>query len=463
MSDPERQLLDAVNSNKFEAVRAILKNHPHVDVNKLKCMHWAATFGKLEMVKLLMSAGAQLNEYGMAGRETPLFIAVAHHHMEIVRLLLDAGADPNLGSQSNGITPIMRTSAVDAIELLIKHDANVNVTDHKGASPLLKAVSTKRADLVKVFLQAGANINHADKDGYTPLIMAVENGYDNIVNVLLQCGADRDICAASGRSVHEIASKPSTKKLLDARYRNRQHETAVKTAAIASTSVTGTEISDGDVSASSANAKEASAPPLTAATSGTSRNTKAHRKKSWLHNLFHTTQTKASAPPISVEETAELEHHTKSSSTAPTVDTQAAGVSTSVSDKECSTALAAVSSVNSSENDTGASKVATADAPYRSLHRVQRSPPVPATAETVPFATAIAGLKTAAMVQAVSVSGATGVGDGEDSRVQMLELRLARMESMLQEQTGHIERLEGVVTVQGQEINGLKARIQAQS
>lgn len=93
MSAPEMELLEAVNSDRFEAVRTILRNYPEIDIDKFNCIHWAITFGKEEMTNLLLSAGANFNAYGMAGRETPLIIALRHEYPNLAERLLQAGAD----------------------------------------------------------------------------------------------------------------------------------------------------------------------------------------------------------------------------------------------------------------------------------------------------------------------------------------------------------------------------------
>lgn len=57
----------------------------------------------LEMSRLLLSAGAQVNA-AQAGGWTPLHQAAAHGHLALVRLLLEHGADPALTSD-DGRTP----------------------------------------------------------------------------------------------------------------------------------------------------------------------------------------------------------------------------------------------------------------------------------------------------------------------------------------------------------------------
>ncbi len=215
MSSSNTELLKAVNANKLEAVRAmLLKPDALLHVNKYNCLHWAVTFGKVEMSQLLVEAGADVNALGMAGKETPLIIALTHSHFDIAEYLLKHGADPNIPSGgSSGNYPLEFTSTAHIVDMLLNHNAKVDVVNRNGQSLLFEALRSPTK--LKKLLTAGADVNAADNDGYTPLIMAVEMGRDDAVKLLLQFGADIEICGPSGRSVHEIATQLSTKKLLE--------------------------------------------------------------------------------------------------------------------------------------------------------------------------------------------------------------------------------------------------------
>lgn len=55
---------------------------------------WAAGYGQLGSVKLLLKHGANPNFKG-PHRETPLHFSAAHGHHDVVKLLLNNNADPN--------------------------------------------------------------------------------------------------------------------------------------------------------------------------------------------------------------------------------------------------------------------------------------------------------------------------------------------------------------------------------
>ena len=77
---------------------------------------------------------------------------------------------------------------------LIGANANVNIVDQEGNSPLLKAVFVgclvHRSDYVKILIQAHANVDAQNAAGFTPLMLAAHHGNYEICNMLINAGAD---------------------------------------------------------------------------------------------------------------------------------------------------------------------------------------------------------------------------------------------------------------------------------
>lgn len=64
------------------------------DSNGLTALHWAAAYGQINSVQLLLKNGAVLDKLGPE-HETPLLLAANGGHHDVVRLLLSKGADVN--------------------------------------------------------------------------------------------------------------------------------------------------------------------------------------------------------------------------------------------------------------------------------------------------------------------------------------------------------------------------------
>ena len=89
-------LHEAVWNLNANIVKELLK-HPNVDVNvgrklanmsNCTCLHYAAEYGQLEIVKALLAAGANVNAL-TSQNISPLHSAVKSNHIEICKLLLE--------------------------------------------------------------------------------------------------------------------------------------------------------------------------------------------------------------------------------------------------------------------------------------------------------------------------------------------------------------------------------------
>ena len=120
--------------------------------------------------------------------DTLLHLAAAGYRVEIVRMLLVAGADPNAAGNMRRSTPLHYAAdgfisgpvwneqqQVETIRCLLAHGANLNLQDKNGATPLHRAVRTRCAAAVACFLKAGADPKARNKPGSTPFHLAVQN------------------------------------------------------------------------------------------------------------------------------------------------------------------------------------------------------------------------------------------------------------------------------------------------
>ena len=154
----------------------------------------------LAFVKEMVAAGAKVNlpqKKGVPGRgilgrvgATPLIAAASTSDTALVRTLLELGADPKLPN-ADGSTPLLAAAgvgvgapeeaagsepeALEAIELLIKHGADVNTVDKNGENAMHGAAYRNHPKVVQLLADRGAKIevwNRANKTGLTPLVIA---------------------------------------------------------------------------------------------------------------------------------------------------------------------------------------------------------------------------------------------------------------------------------------------------
>jgi ankyrin repeat protein len=99
-------------------------------------LHWAASRGQVEIVRMLIDAKANLNLQSITG-DTPLHWATLYGQEKIVKMLIDAGADLNVQDEE-GYTPLhyikdIRISVgVKIARMLIEGGADETILDNDG-------------------------------------------------------------------------------------------------------------------------------------------------------------------------------------------------------------------------------------------------------------------------------------------------------------------------------------------
>ena len=78
-------------------------------------LQYAASRGFADVVRVLISFGANVNQRDVAG-ETPLVVCTRRGHIEVARLLLAAAADVNL-KNNHGHTPLFLAVKMARMEL----------------------------------------------------------------------------------------------------------------------------------------------------------------------------------------------------------------------------------------------------------------------------------------------------------------------------------------------------------
>src|SRR5262245_25062775 len=226
------------------------------DGGELTPLVYAVKANSLEAVKVLLAAGADVNQVAGYGW-SPLLVATRNCFYRLGAFLLDRGADPNLTNRG-GWTPLylatdnrnieggdypVRKSDMDHLEfikLLLDKGANVNARirdntdtrtvftdqwlEENGATAFFRASQSGDLVLMKLLLSSGADPHISTVLGVTPLQVASGIGWVEgityewsreqtleAVKLLLDLGLDPNSQAATGRtSLHGAATKGAT-------------------------------------------------------------------------------------------------------------------------------------------------------------------------------------------------------------------------------------------------------------
>jgi hypothetical protein len=120
--------------------------------------------------------------------DTALHVAAAGHRVEILKQLLSAGADVSAAMNHRRSQPLHYAAdgssenpswnakrQVATLRLLLEAGADLHAQDKNGATPLHRAVRTRCSAAVQFLLQSGSDAALRNKPGSTAFHLAVQN------------------------------------------------------------------------------------------------------------------------------------------------------------------------------------------------------------------------------------------------------------------------------------------------
>lgn len=113
-------------------------------------------------------------------------------NLELVKLLVDMGTDVN--AKGYGAATALHYASVnghiDVVQFLIKQGADVNSADDKGGTALIYSVWKRHIKIVRILIKSGANVNAITNDGRTALGVAQAEGDVGIEKILREAGGN---------------------------------------------------------------------------------------------------------------------------------------------------------------------------------------------------------------------------------------------------------------------------------
>ncbi len=233
--------------NDFDMAYLLLRNGAKTDVKdasgNFPLIYAARLSNSLEIMDLMISYGANVNETGLMGK-TALFEAVESARIENVEYLCsDESVSVSLGESTTGTTPLHLMAQEDnslMIEILSSaYGANINILNMFGAGPLHYAAkndSEKAAKMLilkgasvdlkctildntplhvaaacnstkvaRALIDKGAHVNARNGEQETPLFLAAMTGHEPMLKLLLDAEADINAKNRHGQSPLNIA------------------------------------------------------------------------------------------------------------------------------------------------------------------------------------------------------------------------------------------------------------------
>ncbi len=145
---------------------------------------------EVEMVKLLLSKGANTDIIKEEDGYAPLHLATIAGSTDLIALLLGAGASIDYFTKSVVITTLPKPASIPLRNGKVEVDFPfTRMRIH--STPLALALKRRNIPIARFLIERGANVN-LPLDSSTPLIFAVESGDLELVKLLLSKGARID-------------------------------------------------------------------------------------------------------------------------------------------------------------------------------------------------------------------------------------------------------------------------------
>ncbi|XP_043466925.1 ankyrin-1-like [Leptopilina heterotoma] len=202
---------------------------------RMTALHYAAKFGNLEMVKLLMSNGFDKLDVKNFKDKTPLGVAISKHRLGIVKYLFESGSKIN---EDHPLIDLCETDKhINVLKFLLEHGVKL-VTDHT-KTPLFYALDMHEFKLWKYLLTCYSKIDSvlcsketelhsavrandiekvqeilkkmkvnslSGESGQFAVYIAVENGNEEMLTILLEAGCSVESCFRDKLSPLHIAA-----------------------------------------------------------------------------------------------------------------------------------------------------------------------------------------------------------------------------------------------------------------
>jgi ankyrin repeat protein/beta-lactamase regulating signal transducer with metallopeptidase domain len=167
-------------------VRAFVESNTGIDVrDQFNCtpLHWATLADTTQVAGFLLAKGANVNARDNLGG-TPL---VAARGLDMVKLLISKGADVNAKIGWYPMTRLHRACSEgneDIADVLIANGADFDAFGLRGLSPLHLAAGAGHNSIVELLIKRGADVNAKHRIGPTVLEYAKRNGQTETVELL---------------------------------------------------------------------------------------------------------------------------------------------------------------------------------------------------------------------------------------------------------------------------------------
>lgn len=199
------ELFDLLKNNKTEEFIKILESDDLIDINirdenNNYLLTHAIFINNIKIIKLLIKKGARIDILDNDNRSI-LYLIINRGLDNLLEILLEANKEvigiPIIDIKDfEDKIPLhyaIKQKNINAINMLLKYNSNVNAVDKEGFNALHMALYTRSIEICKIIINHNVNINSRTNTGETALHIACNLNMIEIIIILLKYNINIDL------------------------------------------------------------------------------------------------------------------------------------------------------------------------------------------------------------------------------------------------------------------------------
>lgn len=209
-------ILNAIKINDLDYIKQMIKDNLKWLVgslydendNEVFALHYAAKYGRLTIIKLLLEKRPDLLNLTDSNNHTPIRFAAAHGHLSVVVYLEKRWADLTIATAAPGYDchrylPIhwaMRRHHYEIVKYLLNHIPDIRILVDAQQNLVHIAAIMGQMDIMLILLSKARDLlNVKDANGQTPLLLAAAYHHAHLVKHFIFLG-----CVETGAHALEL-------------------------------------------------------------------------------------------------------------------------------------------------------------------------------------------------------------------------------------------------------------------
>lgn len=186
---------EAVSEGKLDVAKLFLEKGADINFQHPKTgasvLVWEARKENVKIIEFLLKNGADIH---LPDREgvTAIYEAAVSLEIENIHVLMKNGADPfRKAGKNNAITNALNAEKWEVLKAILSHVEDINFKLDIGYGLVHDAVINEKIELLKIMIELGADLNQKNQYGSTPLSLATYNGNQEMIRLLEANGAQK--------------------------------------------------------------------------------------------------------------------------------------------------------------------------------------------------------------------------------------------------------------------------------